>query len=201
MPDESPTPPPIDPIAFLRTLEGSLEQISRRHAIAFAAVLAERGLARAGGDDEYYAAPSRVTVRDVMNAIWDHACGVAPITAERFQVFDEALSEMGVLVDPDRYAATREYNGLGLVRQALYACGDERPTTAASDAAHAALHMAAHSLFADDYENDRNLRESWLNADVQTELARQHRLAEEIRGLAAITRADVERMRAEFGAR
>jgi hypothetical protein len=196
--DESTPPAPIDPIAFLRTLEGSLEQISRRHAIAFAAVLAERGLARAGGDEEYYAAPSNVSVRDVMNAIWDHACGVAPMTAERLRVFDEALSAIGVLVDPDRYGAPSEYNGLGLVRQALLACGDERPTTAASDAGNAALHMAAHSLFADDYENDRNLRESWLNAEVQTELARQHGLAEGIQALTAITRADVERMRAEF---
>ena len=92
----------------------------RTHHVVFAAIIAEGRLAVIG-EDSFYAARSGASVRSILDAVWDHACG-GEIDPDRLSAMDADLAEIAAVVDSDRYGANHEYRVLHLVGAAAMCC-------------------------------------------------------------------------------
>jgi hypothetical protein len=213
---------PDGPEAFLESLRDELRLCGPAHHVSFAAVLAERGLAWAGDyadwepqqgesihaallrlawpDDYADWEPrlgQRVSMRQIMEVVWDHACGRS-IAANRLGELEANLQEVAALVDPDRYASFYAYRAIWLLRLATRCCAGGAGVAAALAVARASLHMSAGSGLAEDYVCDRELRERWDTTKVQTEARLQVKLAQTLRAIPQIERDSVETLRRDF---
>jgi hypothetical protein len=208
---------PGGPEAFLESLRDELRLCTPAHHISFAAVLAERRLAWAGdyadwepqqGESihaallrmaypEEYADweprfGQRVSMRQIMGAVWDHACGQS-ITPDRLREFEANLQEVAALVDPDRFAASYAWHGIWLLQLTTRCCAPGAGAAAAVEVARASLRMSAG------YDmSDWELREKWDLPDIQAETRLQSKLAQTLRAIPQIERDIVETLRLDF---
>jgi uncharacterized protein DUF416 len=189
---------PGGPEAFLQSLREELSACAHSYHASFAAVLAERRLASAG---EYADWEPRLgqgaSPRQIMEAVWDHACGRA-IAPDRLGEFEASLSEVVALVDPDRYAAYVAYHVIWLLRLATRCCAPGAGVSAALKVARASLHMSTGFGLSDDFVCDRDLRENWNIPDVQAEVRLQSKLAQALRAAPSIAPDTVEALRRNF---
>jgi hypothetical protein len=213
---------PGGPEEFLDFLRDELRQCAPALHVSFAAVLAERGLVWA---DDYadwepqqgesiHAAllrlawprdyadweprlGQRVSMRQIMGAVWDHACG-QEIAPDRLCEFEANLQEVAALVDPDRYTSFYAYRGIWLLQLTTRCCASGAGVAAALAVARASLHMSAGSGLAEDYVCDRELRERWDIPNVQAEARIQSKLAQTLRAIQRIGRETIETIRRDF---
>jgi hypothetical protein len=210
------------PEAFLEFLRDELRLCSPAHHVSFAAVLAERGLRWANDyadwapqqgesihaallrlvwpDDYADWEPrlgQRVSMRQIMGAVWDHACGQS-IAPDRLCEFEANLQEVKALVDPDRYTSLYAYRGIWLLQLTTRCCAPGAGVAAAVTVARDSLHMSTGNGLRDDYGYDRDLRESWRIPNVQAEARLQSKLAQTLRAIPLIGRDAVETLRRDF---
>jgi hypothetical protein len=213
---------PGGPEAFLEFLRDELRLCSSAHHVSFAAVLAERGLVWAGeyadwepqqGESIHAALlrlawphdyadweprlGQRVSMRQIMGAVWDHACG-QDIAPDRLCEFEANLQEVAALVDPDRYASFYAYRGIWLLQLTTRCCASGAGTVAAVAVARSSLHISAGSGLSEDYVCDRELSEKWDAPNVQAEARLQSKLAQILRAIPRIGRDAVETLRRDF---
>ena len=210
------------PEAFLESLREELRTCAPSHQVSFATVLAERRLALVG---EYADWKPRLgqgaSPIQIVEALWDHACelAIAPdppdgfeadsaeeqflnnyrqISRVQFGEFEADLSDLGALVDPDRFAAFRSYRGIWLLKLATRCCAPGAGIAAVVEVARASLQMSIGFGLYDDYHDNMKLRENWNIPDVQAEARLQSKLARTMRSTARIGRSAVETLRREF---
>jgi hypothetical protein len=189
---------PGGPEAFLEFLREELRPCALAHHVSFAAVLTERGLAWADGWDDWKPRLGQgASMRQIIEAVWDRACGRA-IAPERLCEFEADLSELQVVVDPDRFAATRDYYRIWLLRLTTRCCAPGAGVDAAVAVARASLHMSAGCDLSEDWVCDMVLRERWGIPDVQEEARLQSKLAQTLRAIPRIDRGAVETLRRDF---
>jgi uncharacterized protein YjaG (DUF416 family) len=203
--------------AFLEFLRDELRMCAPAHHVSFAAVLAERGLPRAADyadwepqqGESIHAAllrlawpdnyadweprlGQRVSMRQILGAVWDHACGRS-IAADRLCEFEANLQEVAALVDPDRYASFDVYRAIWLLQLTTRCCAPGVGAAAATEVARASLCMSAG------YDmSDWELREKWDLPDIQAEARLQSKLAQTLRAIPQIERDIVETLRRDF---
>jgi hypothetical protein len=216
---------PGGPDAFLEFLRDELRLCSPAHHVSFAAVLAERGLAwandyadwvpqqgesihaallRLAWPDDYVdwepRLGQRVSMRQIMGAVWDHACG-QDIAPDQLCEFEANLQEVAALVDPDRYTSFYAYRGIWLLQLTTRCCAPGAGVAAAVTVARASLHMSAGSCLAEDFVCDLELRERWNTPNVQAEARLQSKLAQTLRAIPRIGRDAVATLRRDFVSR
>lgn len=208
---------PDGPEAFLEFLREELRHCSHAHHVSFAAVLGERGLAWAREYADLEPSPGQpsyrylikvssageyadlapplgqgASMRQILEAVWDHACG-QDIAPDRLGEFEADLTEVAVLVDPDRYAASYAWRGIRLLRLTTLCCAPGAGAAAAVEVARASLHMSAG------YDmSDWELRDKWDIPDIQAEARLQSKLAQTLRAIPRIGLDTVETLRLDF---
>jgi hypothetical protein len=213
---------PGGPEAFLEVLRDELGLCAPAHHVSFAAVLAERGLPRAADyadwepqqGESIHAAllrlawpdnyadweprlGQRVSMRQILGAVWDHACGRS-IAPDRLCEFEANLQEVAALVDPDRYASFDTYRAIWLLQLTTRCCAPGAGVAAAVAVARDSLHMSTGYGLRDDDGCDRDLRERWNTPNVQAEARLQSKLAQTLRAIPVIGRDAVETLRRDF---
>jgi hypothetical protein len=210
------------PDAFLESLREELSPCAHSHHVSFAAILAERRLALFGEYVDWKPRLGRgASPLQIVEALWDHACELAitpdprdgfeadsaeeqfltnyrQISPDQFGEFEADLSDLGALVDPDRFAAFRSYRGIWLLKLAMRCCSPGAGIASVMEVAQASLHMSIGFGLYDDYYDNMQLRENWNIPDVQAEALLQSKLARTLRATPRIGRGAVEALRRDF---
>lgn len=240
---------PGGPDAFQESLREELRPCAPAHHVSFAAVLGERWLPWAGEYADWEPTPGQpsyrylikvssaseyadlapplgqgASMRQIIEAVWDHACG-QDIAPDRLGEFEADLSEIGVLVDPDRFSASFAYSVIRLLRLTTRCCAPGAGVAAAVTVARDSLYMSIHAarrlppgiaavMMAPDslhmstgfgfsykdywFKDDWELYEKWYTPNVQAEARLQRKLAQTLRTIPRIERDTVEALRRDF---
>jgi hypothetical protein len=186
------------PDAFLDFLLDEMRLCPIPHRVAFAAVLAERRLVSI---PEYVdlkpGVGQSLSLRRIMEDVWERAGGRA-LEPDRISNFEDELSEIATLVDPDRYAAFNSYRGIWLLRLAARLCATGAEPDATVKAARASMYIAAGCDLSEDYVCDWRLRENWSYPEVQAEARFQKNLALSLRAIPHMLPDIVEELRRDL---